>query len=277
MRHHLLAVFHPAVVLQVAHGGAVQRFQIDGPGAIGRGLGIHQELELAARQNVEELPVILAGLQFLAVHRQNVIAGRELDVVVIGRAFAVDVGHLVEAGRVGLHFEAGIARLDALLRRTLRGKPAAAGNAGVRGVHIADHLHDQVVQFLAIGDVRQHGLVLVLGRGPVHAVHFGIVEAVLHHAPGFFEDLLALRRDIDFHAHREWDAARRGCRGCPGGRRGGGSRRRRRVRLDRPPRPPPARQVPCRPPTLARLQPGCKFRRPAGSRCRGCRGPIGAR
>ena len=72
---HLLAVFHPAVVLQVAHGGAGERLQIDGPGALGRGLGIHQELELAARQNIEELPVVLAGLQFLPVHRKDEVAG----------------------------------------------------------------------------------------------------------------------------------------------------------------------------------------------------------
>ena len=94
------------------------------------------------------------------------------------------------------------------LGRALCGQARAAGNAGVRGVHVADHFHDQVVQFFGVGDVGEQGLVRILGRGPVHAVHFGIVEAVLHDAPGFLENLAAFGGDIDLHLHGEGDAAR---------------------------------------------------------------------
>ena len=38
------------------------------------------------------------------------------------------------------------------------------------------------------------GFIGVFGRGPVDAVHFGIVEAILHHAPCFLEDLPAFGR-----------------------------------------------------------------------------------
>ena len=83
----------------------------------------------------------------------------------------------------------------------------------MRGVHFADHLHDHVVQFFGVGDVGQQRLVLILGRGPIRAVHLGIVEAVLHDAPGFLENLPAFGRDVDLHAHGECDAARRGSAG----------------------------------------------------------------
>src|ERR1019366_1069294 len=103
--------------------------------------------------------------------------------------------------------EARVARGDGFLGSALHGQAAAARNAGVGGVHIADHFHDEVVQLLAIGNVRQHGLVLVLGRGPVDAVHVGIVEAVLHDAPGFLENLAVLGGNIDLHPDGEGDAA----------------------------------------------------------------------
>ena len=239
------------------------------------GLGVHQEFELAAGKNVEELPVILAGLQLLAVHREDEVAGRDLDVIVIGRALAVDVADLVEAAGIGLQVEAGIAGGDALLGRPLRGQAAAAGDAGVRGVHLADHFHDQVVQLFGIGDVRQHGLVLVLGRGPVDAVHFGIVEAVLHHAPGFFENLAALGGDIDLHPHGEVDAPRGRAGRMPVSVAGAAA-----VAPPRPPRPP-------RPPAAAAARGirrgrsgrrrASRCRRPAGNRCCGCRASIAAR
>ena len=113
---HLLAVFHPAVVFQVALRDGGERFEIDGPGAVGCGFGVHQEFELAARKNVEELPVVVAGLQFLAVDRKDEVAGGDLDVIVIGRTFAVDVGDLVEAAGIGLEVEARVAGRDALPR-----------------------------------------------------------------------------------------------------------------------------------------------------------------
>ena len=194
----------------------------------------------------------------------------------IGRTLVVDVGDLVVAGRVGLQVESGIARLHAFLGRTLAGQAAAAGDAGVRSVDVADHLHDDVVQLLGVGDVGEQRLVRVLGRGPVDAVHVGIVEAVLHDAPGFFEDLLALGGDIDFHAHGEGDAAR--------------SRRRRHavsvvLRRRRRPAASAAAAASGRGRRAGRCplrrgcagSQGCRCRRPAGSRCCGCRGSTAAR
>src|ERR1019366_1711809 len=120
--------------------------------------------------------------------------------------------------------EARVARGDGFLGSALHGQAAAARNAGVGGVHIADHFHDEVVQLLAIGNVRQHGLVLVLGRGPVDAVHVGIVEAVLHDAPGFLENLAVLGCDIDLHPDGEGDSAGGGASGWRAGCGGGGGR-----------------------------------------------------
>src|ERR1019366_10505353 len=74
--------------------------------------------------------------------------------------------------------------------------------------------HDDVVKLFGIGDVSEQRFVGVFGRGPVRAVHLGVVETVLHHPPGFLEDLLAFGGQVDFHADGERDA--------PGGGTGGG-------------------------------------------------------
>src|SRR5262249_61490615 len=124
---------------------AAERLEIDWPCAIGRGPGIHHELELAAGENVEELPVVVATLELLTVHREDEVAGREFDVVVIGRAFAEDIADLVVAARIGLHLETGMTRGDALLGWSTDWQASAARNSGMRGVHIAGHFHDQIV------------------------------------------------------------------------------------------------------------------------------------
>ena len=177
-----------------------------------------------SRQYVEELPVIVSGLQLLAVDRHDEAARRNLHVLLVGRTLALHLIDFVVAGsRVRRHAEAGVARLHAL-RRDFTRKQSAARNAGVGGVQLADHFHDQVMQLFGVGHVFQHRLVFVLRRRPVYAVHFGIVEAILHHAPGFFENLLALSLPVNHHADREVDALGRrstsnGCRCCQ--RRGG--------------------------------------------------------
>ena len=46
---------------------------------------------------------------------------------------------------------------------------------------------------------RQQRFVLVFRCRPIDAVHLRIVEAILHHAPGFFEHLPAFGDHVDFH------------------------------------------------------------------------------
>src|SRR5438034_10357394 len=57
----------------------------------------------------------------------------------------------------------------------------------VRGVQLTDHLIDDAEQFLPVAHVRHQRLVLGFRRVPVFSVHLGIVEAVLHGAPGITE------------------------------------------------------------------------------------------
>ena len=61
--HHGPAAVHPAVVLQVGLGSGGERLEADGPGAVLLRLGVDQELEFAAGDEVEQLPVVVAGLE----------------------------------------------------------------------------------------------------------------------------------------------------------------------------------------------------------------------
>ena len=67
---------------------------------------------------------------------------------------------------------------------------AAGRGAGVRGVQLADHLVDDVHQLVAVGDESHQRLVLGAHGVPVGAVELGIVEAILHAAPGVVEHLV---------------------------------------------------------------------------------------
>ncbi len=87
----------------------------------------------------------------------------------------------------------------------------------MRSVQLPDHFHNHVVEFLVIGYMLQKRFVFVFCARPIDAVHLGIIEAVLHHAPSLFKNLLALSRAINHHAHSEINPARtRVCRRCRG-------------------------------------------------------------
>jgi len=112
------------------------------------------------------------------------------------------------ARNVGFQIESGIACRNALRPITT----SAASDTGVRRVQLANHLHDDGVQLVRVGDVREQRLVFFLRCRPIDVVHLRIVEAVLHHAPRFLEDLAAFGGFIDFEAHGERNPARRGRR-----------------------------------------------------------------
>src|SRR5262245_40923074 len=65
----------------------------------------------------------------------------------------------------------------------------AGRGAGVRGVQLADHLVDDVEQFLAVAHVGDQRLVFGARGVPIFAVHLRVVEAVFHRAPGVVEHL----------------------------------------------------------------------------------------
>src|SRR5581483_1563425 len=184
------------------------------PGAVRRGLGVHGEFQLGAGGQGVMLPVVAASLERFAVDGEDEIADVELDALLLGRAVPIDVHHLVEAAGVRLQLKARIAGLIS------RGHPAAAADAGVRGVQLADHLADDIVQLLAVADVVEQRLIHLPHLVPVHAVHVRIVEAMLHDTPAFIENLLALSPMIDLHTGSEVDPPgcgarlRRGARGC---------------------------------------------------------------
>ena len=154
----------------------------------------------------------------MVIHGEDVITGGELQILVVGGPFPVDPGNLVEAGGIGFEVEAWVSGLDPLHGVFARNSRAAR-DAGVRRIQLTDHFHDEVMEFFEVGNVRQQRFVLVLGRRPVHTMHAGVIEAILHHAPRFCENLALFRDCVDFHAQRKVDAARR----CPACRCGVGN------------------------------------------------------
>ena len=70
-----------------------------------------------------------------------------------------------------------------------------------------DGLLRRMEQFLAIADVFDQRFILRLRGVPIHAMHFWIVEAIFHGAPGVAKHLGPFGRAIDLHAHIESDAA----------------------------------------------------------------------
>ena len=77
----------------------------------------------------------------------------------------------------------------------------------MRGVELADHHADDIVQLLRVADMVQERLVGGLDTIPIDAVHVGVIEAMLHDAPALAEDLLAFSAVVDFDAGGEVDAA----------------------------------------------------------------------
>src|SRR5262249_36814930 len=95
-------------------------------------LVVDGELQLAACRADEQLPVVVADLQVLVANGQYVVADVQLHPVLVHRSVAVDVRHLVEAGRVGGQFEAGEARLR--LATAASSSAKARADTGVRCV-----------------------------------------------------------------------------------------------------------------------------------------------
>jgi hypothetical protein len=119
---HLLAIVDPPGILQVTELRVANRRDRHFPGAVLRRLVVEQEVELRAGREREELPVVLATLQIVAVDRDDEVTRLDLLVVVIGRPVLVDVADLEVTGRVGDEIEARVARL----LRSLDGAWAAA-------------------------------------------------------------------------------------------------------------------------------------------------------
>src|SRR5439155_14329096 len=59
---------------------------------------------------------------------------------------------------------------------------------------------------LVAGDVREHRLVARLDGVPIAAVHFRVVEAVLHDPPRLLEDLSPFGTRVDAYGERKVDA-----------------------------------------------------------------------
>src|SRR5262245_29436956 len=89
--------------------------------------------------------------------------------------------------------------------RSLASLEARRG-AGVRGVQLADHLIDDVEQFLTVAHVGDQRLVFGARGVPVLPMHLRVVEAVFHRAPGVVEHLGPFGRPVDFDFGHEVDA-----------------------------------------------------------------------
>jgi hypothetical protein len=107
-------------------------------------------MELAAGREREVLPIVLAGLEIVIVDGDDEIARLDLQVIAIGRTILVDVGHLIEARRVGGEIESRIPCLHdrARVRWT-------AAHAGVRGVELANHHHHDRVKLFLVDEILQ--------------------------------------------------------------------------------------------------------------------------
>ena len=70
-------------------------------------------------------------LQIVIVDRDEIVAGFDLQVIVIGGAILVDVADLVEPGCIGNDIES---RVASLRRFALIARRTAAGDAGVRAL-----------------------------------------------------------------------------------------------------------------------------------------------
>ena len=76
------------------------------------GLSFTMKWNLVPAREREELPVVVARLDLAVVDRDQIVALLDLQVVVIGRPVLVDVGDLVEAGRIRREIESGMPRLE---------------------------------------------------------------------------------------------------------------------------------------------------------------------
>ena len=123
----------------------------------------------------------------------------DFQVVAIRRAVLVNVPDLVVTGWVRHQIETWMTRLE---RRPIVVWTAAAADTRVRRVQLANHHHHDGVELFVVYEVVEERLVGRFRRRPVGAVHLGVVEAILHDAPAFVEDLGAERFAIDLDVHR---------------------------------------------------------------------------
>ena len=173
------------------------RLVLDRPRPLGHGLGIEGQLDLGIEPAAQELGVVVAGLDRLAVDGDQVVSLFDLDPVFVGWSVFVDVRDLVTAaGLFRLEIEAEVPGHDAGPFARLAAVAAGRG-AGVRGVELADHLVDHVHQLVPVGHIGHQRLVLGPHRVPVGAVQLGIVEAILHATPGVVEHLVPFLRLVD--------------------------------------------------------------------------------
>jgi hypothetical protein len=116
--------------------------------------------------------------------------------------------------RPGLELEAEVAG-----RVPRRGDGVAvlrtAPDAEVRRAELGEHLPDDVVELVLDLGVDRHVAILLAHRGPVDAVHLGVVEVVAHRGPGLVEEvgqfllLLDLHRTDERHLLAGLDGVRR--------------------------------------------------------------------
>ncbi len=188
---------------------------------------------------------------------RTIVPECELHVIVIGGTFSINVGDFVIARGV---------------RRPVRIRDSASGHVSGSGcpgstpppvMPVCEALSlpiismIDVMQLVGVGDVRKQGFVGSFSGSPIHAMHLRIVETILHHPPGFLENLPALGRSIDLHADGERDSPRRGSSLAAAIRRPGLSSAPALRRPHRCPRRLPVRRLPRAPK---------KCRRPARSK-----------
>ncbi len=68
----------------------------------------------------------------------------------------------------------------------------SAADEGVQRGELADHLRDNVVQFVAVGDAIDEGQIAVAHGGPIDALHVAVVEVVALQPPGIEKEAAEL-------------------------------------------------------------------------------------
>src|SRR5262249_12820307 len=127
----------------------------------------------------------------------------------------VNMGDLVVAVVVRFQLETGKARLHC----PFAAPAPASADARVRGVQLADHHADHVLQLFLVADITKKRLVDSSFFRPVHPVDIWAVKPMLHAPPGFIEDLPALGAVIHLDPGRELQAPRLTARSAPAGPR----------------------------------------------------------
>ena len=189
--------------MERAVGHRVDGFNARFPRAVFAGFVVEGDFDFAIETIVEQFPVLIAGLYLLAADRDQVIANFYLDPIFVGWTIFVNIADAITScSFVRLQIDAEISGRDATRSATTRSRRGAS----VRSIQFANHLVNDVQQFLTIADVFHQWFVLRFRGIPIHSMHGRIVEAILHRAPGVAEHLSPFGRAIDLHAHIESNA-----------------------------------------------------------------------